>query len=538
MRGRFRAISDGNLRAFEALLTLALVSSAGLLVARAIIGPFEFLARVRNPIPLESCFGVAAILLILIRSREAPSPHPSYPALAQIALIGAALTLLTAAFWGWAAGFPFVADDYHHITNGMRASLSSSARLFVEPPQESFFRPLGVAVYAIQAHIWQNENLWWRAMSFALHTANSVMLFLLLSRYGLARWPAVFGAVLFLVHGTRPEAVVWTGAQFDLWSTFFFLAAFLAFDTWVRTSGLISLAAALGALFCALFFKESSYVAPLVFLVSPALAACTWRVRFARVAPVLLLCLMCFCYRWFILGGIGGYLDANRRPFIYSVGLRTIKAFASRVPAVLAFPLNWDEPIEWWLNLLLLAGIGGWILLTRAHVSRFMLVSGGFILLASLLPVHELLLISSDLEKSRILYLPLIGFSLICSALLAGLPRASRLAAAACILAFNAGALEHNLKIWLRNGLLAQQTCASIARQLPSSGKEPVLSDVPNIIDGVYFLKTGLRNCIEWSAGRPLPELRIHGEPWGPVVTEPPDLVWSDSARAFVPARR
>jgi hypothetical protein len=247
---------------------------------------------------------------------------------------------------------------------------------------------------------------------------------------------------------------------------------------------------------------------------------------------------VCFCYRWAILGGIGGYRDAAKGPLIFSIGLPTVKAFVSRLPAVLAFPLNWDQALEWWLPPLLIAGIAGWILLTVSRGSRLAMATGGFILLTSLVPVHELLLIGMDLEKSRVLYLPLLGFALIFAALLEGLPRILGAVAAVCLLAFNAGALEHNLKVWRRTGALAQQTCSSVARQLPSLGKQPVLSDVPNIIDGVYFLRTGLRNCIEWSAGRPVPELRIHDEPGGPEIPEPPDLVWSDSNRVFVPARR
>ena len=86
----------------------------------------------------------------------------------------------------------------------------------------------------------------------------------------------------------------------------------------------------------------------------------------------------------------------------------------------------------------------------------------GFLMLAAI-PVHEFLLIDANLEKSRVLYLPSVGFALIFAAALeAARPRLA-VAAACAILAFQTAALEHNLLIWHRISALAASTCASVA---------------------------------------------------------------------------
>jgi len=516
------------------LVASVLVASGLIVVLRAALGPFRWIVSVNNPLTAESWFGVAAALSVAMYSREARPGRNESLSKPKLRLVALVLLAVTAVVWGRALNFPFIADDYYHITNGIHADLWSLPHLFAAPAKDLFFRPFGLAAYAVEAHVWGINRYAWHAASLFLHFSCSFLVFLLIIRFGAEKWSAMAGALLFLVHGSRPEAVFWTGAQFDLWATLFFLVAFVAFDSWLRNGRRNSAAVCFTALLCAFMSKESAYVAPLAFLFSPSLIHRKWRERWMRTAPVFLLAAVCFCYRWVILGGIGGYRDSVQRPFIFSIGWRTLKGLTTRLGAILTFPINWSKPIEWWLVLLMILGLCAVAILIRASASRDRLAAGAGLLLVSVLPVHEFLLISPDLEKSRVLYLPLIGVCLIFQSLLQALGQRAASIAAICLLAFEAGAIEHNLSVWGQNGRLAEQTCATVARQLSSSSDRLVLSDVPNVIDGVYFLHTGLRNCIEWAAGRPLPDLKIHSEPWAPVVQEPPDLVWNDLSREFV----
>ena len=234
--------------------------------------------------------------------------------------------------------------------------------------------------------------------------------------------------------------------------------------------------------------------------------------RWARLAaPAFLLTAAVFLYRWRLLGGIGGYRDIGTgRPYILTFDiLRTLKALTARLAAALDFPINWSHPLEWWLIATLLAAMVAWAALATVKADRLKLWFGiGFLLLAAL-PVHEFLLIDANLEKSRVLYLPSVGYALILAAALeAARPRLA-IGTAAAILAFQAAALEHNLVIWGRVSRLAERTCASVA----ATQGPAIISDVANTVDGVYFLHTGFRGCIESASGRPRPDLRLAGEP-------------------------
>jgi hypothetical protein len=148
-------------------------------------------------------------------------------------------------------------------------------------------------------------------------------------------------------------------------------------------------------------------------------------------------------------------------------------------------------------------------------------------------PVHQFLLIGVNLEKSRVLYLPSVGFALLFAAAIAGMNRPFAIPAAAAILAFQTAALEHNLLIWRSVAQLAERTCADGARQLRAASGPVVFDDLPNEIDGVYFLHSGLRACIEWAAGDAAGKLRLEGEPRTGAITL--ELMWDGRRQTWQP---
>ncbi len=508
-------------------LWAALILSALVIAARAIAGPFRFVLPVTTPMNAEGVFALSAIGLLACRARNARSRTPTEPSptnnrwqapalLAPAVLAAAALAAFT-----WTLPFPFLADDYDHIPHAVHATPAYLTALFTQPATDRFFRPAVFVLYASEARLAGFDRIVWHALSLALHLAVAILVYAFARRRQFRPLPALAAALLFLLHGSRPEAVTWIAAQFDLWAAFFFFAALLAFDRrWYALS--------LAPLLLALLSKESAYVYPLVLLLMLRVDRVP-AARWPRLAgPSFLLTAAVFLYRWRLLGGIGGYRDIGTgRPYIFTFDLlRTLKALTARLAAALDFPINWSHPLEWWLIAALLAAMAAWAALAAQRADRRKLWFGlGFLLLAAL-PVHEFLLIDADLEKSRVLYLPSAGFALVCAAALeAARPRVA-IAGAAAILAFQFAALEHNLKIWKSVSRLAERTCAQVAA---APGKIAV-SDIANTIDGVYFLHTGLRGCIE-AAGKDGIDLYLAGE------TAPADaarLDWDNAARVFV----
>jgi hypothetical protein len=199
-----------------------------------------------------------------------------------------------------------------------------------------------------------------------------------------------------------------------------------------------------------------------------------------------------FAYRWWLVGGIGGHYQTGAgTPMIFAVDpLRTAKGLFLRLWAALFFPINWSSSPEVWLAIALTVFVAAAVIIAaRASYSRQVVLGIAFTLIAAL-PVHQFLLIGPDLEKSRVLYLPSVGFCIAIAAMVTSV----RLQAvcAAAILIFQVAALEHNLTIWNRVARMYAQACDEAAR----NGRVPT-TDLPNVLDGIYFVKVGLPECVE-----------------------------------------
>jgi hypothetical protein len=512
-----------------------MAGSALVLIARAIFGPFRLLVSVASPINAESFLALAALLLLVTRAQRngesAERVNDLNDRTAVVVLVAAWL-----AAWTWICWFPFVADDYSHIANGLLATPSYLLSVLHVPPADRFFRPFGLTAYAAQAQLWGKNRIAWHAASLLLHLLNSVLVYVLAKERGSRRWPALAAGLFFMLCGARPEAVAWIGAQFDLWATLFFLLALLALGRFLKTGDRRWEATELGALLLALLSKESAYVFPLVVGLMLWIDGVRGRKFLRALWPSVAITTVVFAYRWMVLQGIGGYrMVGTGKPFFYSVSpFRTGKALLLRLPAILVFPINWTRQPEWWLTIALIAGIVALALVAGAKLGRKELWFALGFMLAAAVPVHQFLLIGPDLEKSRVLYLPSVGFALLLAAGFATM-RASVAAVAACsILAFQTAALEHNLAIWRNVAMLVERTCAGVARAAASDPRPLATSDVPNDIDGVYFLHTGFRPCVEWAAGKPLPGLSPQMEFEGGPVSKGPKLLWSNAQRAFI----
>ncbi len=474
--------------AARGILWAALILSALVLAARAIFGPFHLGVPITSPMNAEGIFALSGIGLLACparKARQSALTSRTFP----ITLVAVTLTIAAALAYARTLNFPFLADDYDHIPHAIHATPTYLAALFTQPATDRFFRPMGFIAYAAEARIAGFSRAGWHTLSILLHVAVSLLVFAFARRRNFSPPIALADALLFLLHGSRPEAVTWISAQFDLWAAFFFLIALLTYESpW-----------SLVALLAALLSKESAYVYPLILL----LLLCIDRVprkQWPRLAlPPFLLTAAVFLYRWRLVGGIGGYRNiGSNQPYIFTFDFfRTTKSLTARLAAALDFPINWSHPLEWWLIAMLLAAMAAGAVLAATTVDRRKLAFAvGFLLLAAL-PVHEFLGIGPDLEKSRVLYLPSVGFALIFAASLEAVRPRIAIGAACAILTFQLAALEHNLKIWDGVAHLAERTCQDLARTSPA-----VLPDVPNSVDGVYFLHTGLRSCVELAARR------------------------------------
>src|SRR5204863_3201997 len=66
-------------------------------------------------------------------------------------------------------------------------------------------------------------------MAMVIHSANTLLLFLLLSRMTGALWRSALVAALFALHPLHVESVAWVSERKDLLSAFFFFLTLLAY---------------------------------------------------------------------------------------------------------------------------------------------------------------------------------------------------------------------------------------------------------------------------------------------------------------------
>ncbi len=184
----------------------------------------------------------------------------------------AAIVALTAVVYWPAMAAGFVGDDFMILHRLRAVDGVADALRFFRGEFFEYYRPLGFVSHAVDWLIAGQDARRFHLTNLILHVANTSLVFLIASAPAVAgeapRRRLVAGtaaSLLFGLHASNHEAVVWISARFDLLATFFSLASLL----WVvRSGGPAWIAAVL--FFPALLSKESAVAMPI--------AAAAWAV--------------------------------------------------------------------------------------------------------------------------------------------------------------------------------------------------------------------------------------------------------------------
>lgn len=475
-----------------------------MLCTRAFLGPFDWtVLHVHSPLPAEGFVSVSVLALLLVGgSRMVPARVDKIvaPSL-QVLPLALALCLITLAFC-WNLNDPFLSDDY--ILVG-RASWDANriAASFHTPGGDGAFRPIGTLYFDVVG-MWARQDPWrWHICGLGLHLLTCALIYYLVWILWLNPLNAFAAAMLFGLHGTRPEVVTWTAGSFDLLAACFGLSALVCAFQHARRLPFFALIVANLCSALAILSKESAYALP-AFVLGLGIASGRFhdpKVRRA-FASTAITCTAMFVYRWTLFHGPGGYIDPKTgRPAILSLTLvSTFKALSVRMWSILMFPLNWEAHED---KLLLFAvPLTCMVFLYLAYTGTYHSRRTVGVLLATtvvaMLPAIHLALIGEDALGSRILYFPSLGFCLMGAHALSMMqPRVARnLALFAVILCSGVG-LAHNLEAWHQTAAIADRTCAAASAQ-PSVEARPM----PRAIHGVFFFANGFPECIAMKRGR------------------------------------
>lgn len=493
---------------------------AGLLVAlRALAGrPISSPVAIRAPLNLESAAAILLLLSLILLGRgpkESLTPRRAGPrALGALAL---ALLVTLACYWK-SLWFPFTSDDYVIVVRALRGEFLG--RVLTEGDAGVAFRPLTRFLFAVQGWWGSADPVWWHSVGVTFHLANCALVFLL-ARWFAASGAAVFAAAVFGLHAAHPEAVSWMNSRSDVLAAFFLLGALLVFLAhWKRPHWGRQLAA-LVLVTLAVLNKESAYAfAPLAWLLLAAKERPGWK-GIRALLPFVALEAALFAYRWWVLGGIGGYASSatGRSMFLSLDLLHIVKTLCWRMWAILFFPIDWEAPTTVFLGITLFLAAAALLLLSRARTCRRTLLALAAFVVVSILPVLPLALVGPSLLGARLYYLPSVGFALLLGvAVDAVRPETLRAGAAAALVLFHFAALRHELDVWQSVTGLVQRTCVDAATLIaPLPGSPVLINGLPDTLDGVFFLGNGFKECVELQAGRRLPALVVgRGQPASP----------------------
>jgi hypothetical protein len=403
--------------------------------------------------------------------------------------------------------FYFVSEDFEHLWAARRPMLSSLAQLSLHGQLGTFLRPVGFASIFLEYRLWGGWPAGYHITNLAVFLATAAGVYYLCVYLG---WGAEIASIAALVYAVLPihaEAVAWMGARFDLLSACFSVWS-AAFYIRFRMRGDMGIyVASLACFVLAALLKENAYVLPLLLILAEL-----WLMPNRRLSPALATaaagaCL--FTYRWLALGGIGGYSDPSSRPILFHFSPKVFEGLLIRGPAQTLLGYNWMQPsIAGFTAIVSLTAAllfaGGLVSRTDAEGRKRRLFSFAWIVLA-MLPAHPLLLINASLMNSRILHFGSIGLALLIAQVLGGIgSKPFRWVIAgllACLLGL--GAL-HNLGAWRWTSQLSKELLSELreANPSPETGTRYVFHDLPEVIRGVYFPRSGLADSVRFIYGR------------------------------------
>ena len=358
----------------------------------------------------------------------------------QKALICVLLALAVLAVFGQTAHFEFVNFDdevyvYENaqVTSGL--SLKSVAWAFTHT-ECSLYHPLTMISLRLDYQLHGLHAGGYHLTNVLIHTASSILLFLILRRMTGALWRSAFVSAVFAIHPLRVESVAWVAERKDVLATFFFMLTVGAYVRYVQSPNSLGRYLLVAALFVlGLLCKPTAVTLPFVLLLldywplrrfrpgtpsraasSPAQAPWFWGIpRRLILEKVPLMALAAAACVVTVLAARNGIINATH----ISTPVRLGNAFISYAvylrqmvwPAGLAafYPLPEASPpfLEIALAFLLLAGITGGVL--ASWRTRPWLLAGWFWYLGMLVPAIGIVSAGDFAHADRNTYLPQIG---------------------------------------------------------------------------------------------------------------------------------
>ena len=185
-------------------------------------------------------------------------------------LICLLLSVITIAVYWQVLHFDFTNfDDPKYVTenpNVQRGLTRDSISWAFTTTHANNWHPLTWLSLMLDRHLFGSSPRMFHLMNLLLHIANTVLLFIVLSRCTAAVWPSTFVAAAFALHPLHVESVAWIAERKDVLSTLFWMLTMLAYTRYAERPGVSRYMAVVAAFALGLMAKPMLVTLPCVLL--------------------------------------------------------------------------------------------------------------------------------------------------------------------------------------------------------------------------------------------------------------------------------
>ncbi len=385
------------------------------------------------------------------------------------------------------------------------------------------FRPLIPLSYAVDQMIWGDQPFGYHLTSVLIHTANSVLMFLIFLRLTKAVLPGFVAGVLFAMQPAHHSRVAWIAARDSAVCLFFLLICWLAYlHTREREQAELAGAAgttrggrrllrgvSLAAFLLALMSYEGAVAFPLVLMAMETMVygdGAPWRQRLWRAvkATLPLLALTAIYVAWWLLlfrGSVGSY-DL----------LITVKGMAANFYR-LHYRLFYH--VQHWLGLAYLLAFY-WLWRERKTLRPLLGFSIALIWIGYLPYMHvrgfaDRFTMLSAVGAALLLGLCATSVAQYCNSRRAAVPGLAIVPLALILLfsGYYAWGTGRRMKQWVAAGEKAEALLAQLQQMHPAFPEDAtlLLDRIPTMHENAYVFPTGLEAAIRRRYRQELPEI-------------------------------
>ncbi len=337
-------------------------------------------------------------------------------------ITGAALAVITIAVFIQVCAFDFlIYDDYAYVTANQQVKNGLNLKNFVwafTATQAYNWHPLTWLSLMLDSSFFGPDAGGFHFTNLLFHTANTVLLFILLFKMTKALWPSAFVAAAFALHPLHVQSVAWVAERKDVLSTLFWLLTMLFYVRYVERSSAGRYVLALFAFALGLMAKPMLVTLPFILLLVdywPLKRKCSLRRLLFEKLPFVFLAVVSSVITFVVQSQSGAVKDITKFPF----DIRVINALVSYAKYIskMFWPVNlsvfYPHPgrslhfSDAIIPAVLLIAVT--VLAIRFARTHGYLLSGWLWYVITLIPVIGLIQVGNQAMADRYTYIPLIG---------------------------------------------------------------------------------------------------------------------------------